>query len=85
MYHTNVWNKFKDCRTSNKSLPLLTFPVTREFPMAEIEHFCDPADKSHAKFKTVAEEQLTLYTACNQMDGELPKKWRLGDAVEQVK
>ena len=53
--------------------------------MAEIEHFCDPADKSHAKFKTVAEEQLTLYTACNQMDGELPKKWRLGDAVEQVK
>jgi glycyl-tRNA synthetase len=27
----------------------------REFTMAEIEHFCDPNDKSHPKFKSMAD------------------------------
>ena len=53
--------------------------------MAEIEHFCDPAHKDHPKFKNYADLELTLYSACNQMDGQLPQKRKLGDAVAQVK
>merc|ERR1712241_833236 len=40
----------------------------REFPLAEIEHFCDPVEKDHPKFANVAEVKMTLYSACNQMD-----------------
>ena len=53
--------------------------------MAEIEHFCDPEDKSHPKFDQVKDQEVTLYSACNQMDGKLPEKWKIGDAVAQVK
>ena len=52
--------------------------------MAEIEHFCDPTDKSHPKFSSVKDVEVTLYSACNQMDGELPQKRKIGDAVAQV-
>ncbi len=30
----------------------------REFTMAEIEHFCDPSDKSHPKFNDVRDVQV---------------------------
>lgn len=53
----------------------------REFTMAEIEHFCDPNDKSHPKFADVKDLTVTLYSACNQMDGELPHERTIGDAV----
>ncbi|KAH8371995.1 hypothetical protein KR093_009643 [Drosophila rubida] len=53
----------------------------REFTMAEIEHFCDPALKDHPKFANVASEQLTLYSACNQMDGKSAQQATIGDAV----
>ncbi|CAM2702879.1 unnamed protein product [Rotaria socialis] len=53
----------------------------REFTMAEIEHFVDPTDKSHPKFETVANLQVQLYTATNQMSGESARLVRLGDAV----
>lgn len=33
----------------------------REFTMAEIEHFCDPKDKSHPRFSEVAELVLPLW------------------------
>lgn len=33
----------------------------REFPLAEIEHFCNPNDKSHPKFKLVADVELPLF------------------------
>jgi len=52
--------------------------------MAEIEHFCDPSDKSHPKFDTVKDIEVTLYSACNQMSGELPEKRKIGDAVKEV-
>lgn len=52
--------------------------------MAEIEHFCDPRDKSHKKFKSVENTEMTFYSACNQMDGELPKKMTIGEAVRSV-
>ncbi|EDW19721.2 glycine--tRNA ligase [Drosophila mojavensis] len=53
----------------------------REFTMAEIEHFCDPAQKDHPKFKRVASEKLTLYSACNQMDGKSAQALTIGEAV----
>ena len=58
--------------------------IFREFAMAEIEHFCDPNEKDHPKFEGVKDIKLILYSACNQMDGERPKEWRLEDAVNQV-
>ncbi|KZC10262.1 PREDICTED: glycine--tRNA ligase [Dufourea novaeangliae] len=53
----------------------------REFTMAEIEHFCDPNDKSHPKFETIKDLKLLLYSACNQMDGKSAEHITLGDAV----
>ena len=35
----------------------------REFAMAEIEHFVDENDKSHPKFESVADEELSMYSA----------------------
>jgi len=52
--------------------------------MAEIEHFCDPSDKSHPKFGSVKDVEVTMYSACNQMSGELPEKRTIGDAVKMV-
>ncbi|CAG0893172.1 unnamed protein product [Cyprideis torosa] len=54
----------------------------REFTMAEIEHFCDPLDKSHPKFSSVSDVLLTLYSACDQMDGNPPKQIPIGEAVK---
>merc|ERR1719244_638546 len=54
----------------------------REFTMAEIEHFCDPVDKSHPKFSGVATIKMTLYSACDQMAGEAAKVFSIGDAVK---
>jgi len=53
----------------------------REFTMAEIEHFCDPADKSHPKFSGVADTVMTLYSASNQMSGEPARQVKIGEAV----
>lgn len=53
----------------------------REFTMAEIEHFCDPEDKSHNKFSQVADTEMMLYSACAQMDGESSKKMTIREAV----
>jgi glycyl-tRNA synthetase len=35
----------------------------REFTMAEIEHFCDPLNKSHPKVESVHHLKLPLYSA----------------------
>ncbi|GIX92978.1 glycine--tRNA ligase [Caerostris darwini] len=55
----------------------------REFTMAEIEHFVDPRYKEHPKFKQVQNLKLTLYSACNQMNGESAFISTIGDAVEK--
>ena len=52
--------------------------------MAEIEHFCDPVDKSHPKFETVRSVPVVLYSACNQMDGKPAYKTTVGEAVDGV-
>ena len=46
--------------------------------MAEIEHFCDPALKDHPKFAKIADTEMTLYSANNQMDGKPPTKLAIG-------
>lgn len=53
----------------------------REFTMAEIEHFCDPKDKSHPKFDAIKDTELILYSACNQMDGKSAEARTIGSAV----
>lgn len=53
--------------------------------MAEIEHFCDPRDKSHPKFVDVEDVEAVLYSACDQMDGKAAKKVVIGKAVREVR
>lgn len=53
----------------------------REFTMAEIEYFVNPAAKQHAKFESVAALRLNLFPADRQVgDGTLVTP-TLGDAV----
>lgn len=54
----------------------------REFTMAEIEHFCDPNHKEHPKFADISDYEMTLYSACNQMDGKSAQRIKIGDAVK---
>ena len=53
--------------------------------MAEIEHFHDPDHKDHPKFSTVADLEVVLYSACNQMDGKAPQRKTIGQAVKEVR
>ncbi|XP_051785094.1 glycine--tRNA ligase [Erpetoichthys calabaricus] len=55
----------------------------REFTMAEIEHFVDPNDKQHSKFKNVADLDINLYSSKAQTSGQSAQVMKLGDAVEQ--
>lgn len=52
-----------------------------EFTLAEIEHFLDPNDKSHSKFETIADLEIQLYSAENQISGQSAQLFCLGDAV----
>lgn len=56
----------------------------REFTIAEIEHFLDPCDKSHPKFNQIEDQELILYSACHQMNGESAIRMTIGDAVKSV-
>ncbi len=49
--------------------------------MAEIEHFCDPQNKDHPKFEAVADTEVSLYSACCQMEGKSVFKTTVGKAV----
>lgn len=55
----------------------------REFTMAEIEYFVDPENKKHAKYDSIKDIKLNLYSACNQMDGEPFKNISLEEAVNK--
>merc|ERR1719189_1445761 len=55
----------------------------REFTMAEIEHFLDPEDKSHPKFDDVKNTEVSLYSACCQMEGKSVYKTTISKAVEE--
>ncbi|MCX9084451.1 MAG: glycine--tRNA ligase [Candidatus Methanoperedens sp.] len=53
----------------------------REFTQAEAEIFIDPRDKTHPKFKDVADMVMNLYSQEGQVSGEI-KKMTLGEAVK---
>ena len=53
--------------------------------MAEIEHFCDPAEKDHPKFGSVKDQTVVLFSACDQMDGVAAKTTTIGEAVASVR
>lgn len=55
----------------------------REFPMAEIEHFVNPADKSHPKFAAVSGHVFNLLAKEDQTGEDITKKMTAGEAVEQ--
>jgi glycyl-tRNA synthetase len=53
----------------------------REFCMAEIEHFVNPADKSHPKFRKVADVELTLFPSDAQLGSGRTVQMTIGEAV----
>jgi len=57
----------------------------REFTMAEIEHFVNPDDKSHPKFKNVEDLEIYLFPRAEQAALRGHVKMRIGDAVVKVK
>jgi glycyl-tRNA synthetase len=54
----------------------------REFCMAEIEHFVNPKDKSHANFGTVADKELVLFGRDDQLGSGKTLTIPCGKAVE---
>ena len=54
----------------------------REFCMAEIEHFVPPNEKTHPKFKDVADIELTLFMNTAQMTTGKTTVMSIGDAVK---
>jgi glycyl-tRNA synthetase len=56
----------------------------REFTMAEIEHFVDPQNKRHSKFKNVKDMKLPLFSKQNQVtvQREVIRDMTLEDAVQ---
>lgn len=56
----------------------------REFTQAEIEHFCNPNDKSHPKFKYIRDLDPLLYSRALQLGTEKkPQRISLRRAVEE--
>ena len=53
----------------------------REFCMAEIEHFCDPSDKSYPRFQLVKDKVMTLFSSENQLSTGKTEKMTIGEAV----
>ena len=57
----------------------------REFEMAEIEYFVNPRKRAvFPKFLSLSSLPITLYSACDQMEGKPPSQTTLGDAVKSV-
>lgn len=55
-----------------------------EFTLAEIEHFVNPADKRHSKFREVADFEMNLLSRELQTGEEKPARMTAGDAVTKV-
>ena len=53
----------------------------REFCLAEIEHFCDPTDKTHTKFKCVASTPMILFPRAEQLGSGRTVQSTIGEAV----
>eukprot|EP00124_Ichthyophonus_hoferi_P000776 Ihof_evm3s32 gene=Ihof_evmTU3s32 len=55
----------------------------REFLMAEIEHFVNPAKKNHPKFASVKDIKMTMWKAADQEQSRPSSVITLGEAVEK--
>ena len=53
----------------------------REFCMAEIEHFVNPADKTHPKFKRIASKELVFFPQDAQLGTGRTVAMSIGQAV----
>ncbi|KAI9098701.1 hypothetical protein DFS34DRAFT_86393 [Phlyctochytrium arcticum] len=53
----------------------------REFTMAEIEHYVDPAKKDHPRFDEIKDLEVSLYSAKAQEAAEGPTRMTIGQAV----
>ncbi|KAL9858076.1 putative glycine--tRNA ligase [Arabidopsis thaliana] len=59
---------------------------TREFTLAEIEHFVHPEHKSHSKFSDVAKLEFLMFPREEQeKPGQFAKRLCLGEAVAKVR
>lgn len=67
----------------NEIAPRAGLLRVREFTLAEIEHFVNPDDKSHPKFKNVADLEFLFYPRAEQLGPKKSVKLRLGSAVEE--
>jgi glycyl-tRNA synthetase len=54
----------------------------REFCMGEIEHFVNPADKSHPNFSSLEDKELVLFGRDDQLGSGKTKTMSIGDAVK---
>jgi len=54
----------------------------REFTMAEIEHFVNPAKKDHPKFDSIANTELILFSAESQLSTGRTATLTIGEAVQ---
>ncbi|KAF0924921.1 hypothetical protein E2562_014996 [Oryza meyeriana var. granulata] len=55
----------------------------REFTLAEIEHFVDPEDKSHPKFRDVLDLEFLMFPREQQLAGKSAMKLNIGQAVSE--
>lgn len=67
----------------NEIAPRAGLLRVREFPMMEIEHFCNPNNKAHPKFANVADVTLSLLGRAQQDGKGVCIEMTVGDAVEQ--
>lgn len=67
----------------NEIAPRAGLLRVREFTQFEIEHFVDPEDKSHKKFKRVADLAFNLYPREEQLQAKGTVKLSLGDALSK--
>jgi len=71
------------CGFRNEIAPRAGLLRVREFLMAEIEYFVDPAKKEMSKFSTLQDTVCTLYSRESQMSGEPSVQMSLKDAIEK--
>jgi len=65
----------------NEIAPRAGLTRQREFTQAEIEWFVNPKNKSHTKFRRIADLRLMLFPSDRQLAGQSTVAMALGDAV----
>jgi len=66
----------------NEIAPKAGLLRVREFYMGEIEHFVNPADKTHPSFHTVKDKNLVLFGRDDQLGSGKTKTITVGEAVD---